>query len=200
MSPFCLRLSVCLPAGVLVGALHTAAALGGHGSAACQYCLSLAPPCPRCFPMTPAASAPAMGAHCAGLGCAIVLCLCLCCWRMQVIQSVASGMRLPVPDDAPPVVRELMASCFATDPVARPTMQQITDALAAVAPSQLPVAALALPPNSTSESSSKHGSSRASSSGGSERRKAARRRERNGSAKEQPLEDLSAPLMLKEPV
>jgi len=211
MSPFCLGVSVCLSAclQVCLWELFTRR-LPWEGMAPLQVStVSRSLHGPAVLPDDTRRISAGNGHSLRWLGCAIVLCLCLCCWRMQVIQSVASGMRLPVPDDAPPVVRELMASCFATDPAARPTMQQITDALAAVAPSQLPVTALASPPNSISGSSPKHGgisgsSSRSSgsggSSGGSERRKAARRRERNGSTKEQSLEDMSAPLLLKEPV
>jgi len=122
----------------------------------------------------------------------------------QVIQGVASGARLPIPDDAPPVVRELMAHCFAEDPAARPTMQQVADSLTAVAPPQLVLPAPASPPGSSTGSSSKRlsvSANAASSSSSERRRKAARRRERGSeSAKEQPMEDISTPLVSKEPV
>jgi len=53
----------------------------------------------------------------------------------QVILGVSSGSRLPIPNDAPPIVRQLMTRCFAEDPAARPTMQYVVDSLqSAVAP------------------------------------------------------------------
>jgi len=104
----------------------------------------------------------------------------------QVIQSVASGSRLPIPSDAPLVVRDLMARCFSADPGARPSMQQIADALEAVVE---PAVLMVSIPATTADTSS------SGSSGGSRkgwgRKKAARKKDKG----ERPLEEFTAPLM-----
>jgi len=105
---------------------------------------------------------------------------------LQVIQGVASGAHLPIPGDAPPVVRDLLARCFIADPAERPTMQQIADALAAIVPPPLSVFSPVSPPRSTKRSINSE-----------RRRKAARRSEKkvDDSSREIQLENISMPLI-----